>query len=129
MICLRCESDTQKTIFEGVLIDYCSECQSFWLDGEELEVAVENGKFDSEILCKEVDIEKLPRDIVFHHDNICPKCVSTNFRKMERYGIQLNQCWNCKGIFFDRDELQKCINSEKKDTWVYHLWDHVKSMF
>lgn len=37
MFCLICKKHMKKTIINDVLIDYCEECDSIWLDDKELE--------------------------------------------------------------------------------------------
>ena len=39
----------------------------------------------------------------------CPKCNSVNLNLMERQGVELDYCPECRGIWLDRGELEKVI--------------------
>jgi Zn-finger nucleic acid-binding protein len=41
----------------------------------------------------------------------CPKCHGA-MRSYERSGILIDQCTECRGVFLDRGELDKLIDSE-----------------
>lgn len=41
----------------------------------------------------------------------CPKCQAV-MRTYERNGIQIEQCTECRGIFLDRGELERLIDTE-----------------
>src|SRR3712207_1625446 len=43
----------------------------------------------------------------------CPKCGSP-WRAFERSGITVDQCTGCRGIFLDRGELERLIDTETR---------------
>lgn len=43
----------------------------------------------------------------------CPKC-SGPMMTYERAGIDIDQCQNCRGIFLDRGELERLMESEQR---------------
>jgi uncharacterized protein len=42
---------------------------------------------------------------------LCPKCQAP-MRSYERSGITIDQCTECRGIFLDRGELERLIDTE-----------------
>ncbi len=52
----------------------------------------------------------------------CPKCQIEEMTPEEYEGITVDRCQACKGIFFDRDELNKMISKKmgnKADTFAF----------
>ena len=41
----------------------------------------------------------------------CPKCHGA-MRTYERSGVHVDQCADCRGIFFDRGELERLVDAE-----------------
>ncbi len=41
----------------------------------------------------------------------CPKC-GNPWRSFERSGIVIDQCTGCRGVFLDRGELERLVESE-----------------
>jgi len=39
----------------------------------------------------------------------CPRCAAVNLNLMERQGVELDYCPECRGIWLDRGELEKII--------------------
>jgi Zn-finger nucleic acid-binding protein len=44
---------------------------------------------------------------------ICPKCQNP-MRTVDRQGIHIDQCDNCRGIFLDRGELESILGAERR---------------
>lgn len=130
MICLKCRSQMQKTIFEGVLIDFCPDCQSFWLDNNEFEDIVKGKDFDSKALLEEVTEERKEeseRKVEWHDIIACPKCMSGKISRHRMLGLELERCEICNGIFFDKDELKFCYD-KAKENFLYKIWTHIKKL-
>lgn len=51
------------------------------------------------------------------HDNnsplLCPRCVS-QMLPMQRFGVTIDQCTGCGGVFLDRGELETLVEAEGK---------------
>ena len=43
----------------------------------------------------------------------CPNC-STMMRANQRYGVDIDFCPSCKGIWLDRGEIEKIANASKR---------------
>ncbi len=44
----------------------------------------------------------------------CPNC-SSSMITMERYGVEIDQCPTCKGVWLDRGELEKVANMQRQN--------------
>ena len=44
---------------------------------------------------------------------VCPKCQGA-MRSYERNGVTIDQCQECRGIFLDRGELERLIDTEEQ---------------
>lgn len=55
----------------------------------------------------------------------CPKC-STEMRSRTVKAIEIDECANCNGIWFDEDELRKAKDQTDADLrWMdFELWEH-----
>lgn len=104
MLCFKCKTEMQKTIFEGIVIDYCSECKSCWMDKGEFERAVAGEEFDAAKCAEIAKQERKEPDVQTSSYGNCPKCTIGKMSKMKQFDIELDKCDNCDGIFFDKDE-------------------------
>lgn len=107
MLCLKCQTLMSKANYNGVLVDYCPKCKSFWLDKGEFNKIKHNKKNDKDKIKKEAIKEK-KNDPLVYVGNSCPKC----FGELHIYyegKIPLDRCERCEGIFFDRGELEECL--------------------
>jgi Zn-finger nucleic acid-binding protein len=43
---------------------------------------------------------------------ICPKCQNV-MQTVDRRGVHIDQCQECRGIFLDRGELEQIVNAEQ----------------
>jgi Zn-finger nucleic acid-binding protein len=119
-----------KTIFESVLIDFCTECKSCWFDKNEFENAVKGIEFDSTALVAESKVEilqKIKRKVEMVGSNVCPKCMNGTMQKFDMFGVELDKCESCEGVFFDKDELEKCYD-KATEGFLKHMLDHLKEI-
>jgi Zn-finger nucleic acid-binding protein len=120
-----------KTIFESILIDYCPDCKSCWFDKDEFDNAVKGIEFNAAALIAESKAEifqKLKRaKVEMVGNDVCPKCMNGTMAKFELFGVELDKCEFCEGLFFDRDELQKCYD-KSKEGFIAHMWSHIKEL-
>lgn len=124
MQCLRCKKYMHKSIFNDVLIDYCVECNSIWLDQDELEDILENHKPKIEDLIKEAKLEKKSENNSISYEDICPHCGVGKYIKDSKFNLEVDRCSNCNGLFFDKGELKRVI-AENNISW----WKKVKNYF
>ncbi len=55
----------------------------------------------------------------------CPKC-NIELKIKEIQGVTVDECENCEGIWFERDELRKVKDNTDKDlNWMdFEIWKH-----
>lgn len=46
----------------------------------------------------------------------CPVCNDTKLQMMERQGIEVDYCPDCRGVWLDRGELDKILERSAADT-------------
>ena len=117
MQCLRCNKYMHKTIINDVLIDFCEECNTIWLNDNELQEILHNHNPKIEDLIKCINQEKKNDRNTIMYENICPQCGVGKYTKINKCNIEIDECSNCKGLFFDKGELKKVIAKTKLGFW------------
>lgn len=114
MKCPRCQHTLETVEYEGVEIETCPGCQGEWLDaGELLKIvkAVEKVFTPEEIAALDAINRNIFSIIDTGPDELhCPHCTGEALRKFNyasSTGILLDKCRRCKGIWLDKDELEK----------------------
>ena len=77
-------------------------------------------------------VEVLPiKDAEFNSQttHMCPAC-EANLNLYTVYGIKIEGCPECKGVFLDRDELRKLKDKSERGSWTTLRWmdDEVESI-
>ncbi len=142
----------EKVFFVGcsdIVLDYCRNCGGFWLDGGELDVINKKladimsvkGKGFSEFIndihlpywykrikrkSSETDfkVEVPPikgAKLESETEYVCPAC-GENLSLYKVFGIKIEACPKCKGIFLDKDELRSLKDKSTKGTWLTLRW-------
>jgi Zn-finger nucleic acid-binding protein len=150
--CPRCDDTTLgKVSFIGsdIVLDRCTNCGGFWLDGGELdlinkeleEIMPVKGKGFSEFVNNvhlpywykrvrrkssetdfKVDVPPIKgAELKSATEYICPAC-STNLDLYTIFGIKIEACSKGKGIFLDRDELRSLKDKISKGSWQTLRW-------
>jgi Zn-finger nucleic acid-binding protein len=103
----------KKTIFESILVDCCTNCWGFWLDGGEFERALKGEAFNVEATFALAKMEKLDEKEVRNASHKCQRCPDGEIVPYKRSGIKLDKCNQCGSIFFDKGELDALFLAEK----------------
>lgn len=151
--CPRCEdTNLDKVSFIGysdIVLDRCSNCNGFWLDGGELDlinrelqkIMPTTGKGFSDFVdnvhlpywYKRVRRKSSETDFAVEVPPIkgaefksetsyeCPVCI-TSLNLYSVYGIEIEGCPKCKGMFLDCDELRKLKDKSEKGSWTTLRW-------
>jgi len=94
MNCPACDKNLTGVNFRDIAAYKCGSCCGFWLSNENLtslNLSIHN-KFS------ELEIGSSSR--------YCPTC-KCNMRMVTFSGVELDFCGECKGIWFDADEISK----------------------
>jgi len=113
MLCYRCNTVMKKILFNNELIDKCPYCNGIWLDSGEFESILyklsKKTKEELRIKCiKEIKDEEMGYNI------LCPKCKIGKLVRKKVYGIEIDRCKTCKGVFFDDGEFEKLMTEYRK---------------
>lgn len=125
MICPVCKDSMVVLEFEQVEIDYCTGCEGIWLDSGELELLLETEEDRSRLsnLFKEAEPEK-------EKSYDCPICGKRmlKFYVGEQGKVMIDKCKKNHGLWFDKGELEKVIESgyKNKENKIINL---LKEMF
>lgn len=129
MLCITCDTEMEHKTMNGVLVDHCTNCRSFWLDKDELQ-KLEEGDITPVIelrnqLEQEHNQEKI-RSIYNHA--VCQRCGHIlGFRSVG--DVTVVECPRCGGMFFDYEELDKVLCANRHDSWVEKLIHHIFPRF
>ncbi len=118
-LCPRCGIEMKMLDYEGVEIETCSKCEGEWLDAGELDVIVQSWEktFSDKERAQLDAVNKAhfaPTFTPSHPSTdggnmTCPTCEA--HPKLERFNyagtsnLMLDKCSTCKGIWFDKGEL------------------------
>ena len=87
----------------GSAINKCRHCSGTWLSGQSLNAILKQYDSDSsieEIFDEIMELEFRPRE---RH---CPACKNMPLMEVDIGDVELDYCTACKGLFFDRGELE-----------------------
>ncbi|MFD2328922.1 zf-TFIIB domain-containing protein [Cohnella sp. GCM10020058] len=54
----------------------------------------------------------------------CPICEDSRMREVEKNGIMIDVCPNCKGVWLDRGELDKLMTDVREVRTAYNEWHY-----
>lgn len=112
--CPRCNTQMKEIDYEGVRIDTCPGCEGEWLDADELKkiVARREEVFTSDEIAKVRETIDEPQAV--SQDELkealsCPCCnvPMESFNYACTTGLILDRCGACRGIWMDKDELER----------------------
>ena len=112
-VCPVCDTEMAVLELHGVEIDYCFSCGGIWLDSGELEELIGDEKKSDEIIHLFKDVTSTNKE----KKRPCPICG----KAMKKVEVQLenpviiDKCPKEHGIWFDKDELLKIVNSINAD--------------
>ena len=151
--CPRCDrKKLDKVHFIGcgeVMLDCCSNCGGFWLDGGELDLINKEledimpiqGKGLSEFVnnvhapywhkrikrkSSETDFQVgVPpvkgAELISETEYKCPACPA-KLNKYKVFSVEIEGCPKCRGIFLDQNELRKLKDRCEKGEWQNLRW-------
>lgn len=112
MDCIRCGTRMRKAEKDGVLIDRCPRCNGLWLDAGELEKLEQGKEADRAQLVHQARNELLQESHrLVSIAGMCPKCQVKKLNEIQKRGVKLDYCSNCKGLFFDETELERVLET------------------
>ncbi len=52
----------------------------------------------------------------------CPLCDQVKMREVEKHGVLVDVCPSCKGVWLDRGELEKILQSAREIRQPFNEW-------
>lgn len=105
--CPACGCEMTKIFIneKGINVDVCSNnCGGIFFDCKELQQCSYGNEGILEIKQQKRDKNFMPVDE--SQTRICPSC-GTPMVKTKSFGIQIDTCYNCGGVFLDNNEFEK----------------------
>lgn len=53
----------------------------------------------------------------------CPVCNNISMREVEKNGVMIDVCPECKGVWLDRNELEKLLSEIREQRPAYNEWN------
>jgi Zn-finger nucleic acid-binding protein len=93
----------------GVTLDHCHNCKGLWFDAGELSrhLARSDAHLDEADLTLGEETE-LP----------CPRCPGMQLAHVRQYGVTLDVCPRCRGIFVDGGEFHELLGAIRRDDFA-----------
>ena len=114
MKCPACGSEMQKVFIpnKGINIDVCSQgCGGIYFDNKEIQEFSSADANLTDITSLLENKNFMPVDV--KQTRICPAC-GTPMAKTFAFGIEIDTCYKCGGIFLDYGEFEKVRTHFKK---------------
>jgi Zn-finger nucleic acid-binding protein len=122
MNCPKCIGRLQEHIIdEKYPVQVCFVCHGIWFDKDEIECVIKDGNAQ---LSDDIDLDPdfaVPEDIKdmlkSFSDKVaqCPKCQGVAMKKEKHYGVMLDACPHCGGVWLDGGEILAVRHHEWKD--------------
>jgi uncharacterized protein len=114
MKCPRCRTELRTIQYEGAQIETCPGCGGEWLDDGELKHIVHTVEetFPQEMKdsLDAINVSIFTIDESVENQLTCPQCPEVQMNRFNyacSSGIALDKCPQCKGIWLDKDEIEK----------------------
>ncbi len=106
--CPNCKSDLFQKKYGKILVDECGSCKGVWFDRDELRRVKDST--DDDLRWLDYDPFEETTKSANASNKLCPNCnmlmVNTNYDKSK---VSIDTCTQCKGVWLDKDELDKII--------------------
>jgi Zn-finger nucleic acid-binding protein len=123
---MKCDIEMHKKNIQGIEVDECEKCEGMWFDNDELRQIKDH--VDSDLNWMDFDIWKHPEKFKAKTQRFdCPNCSNAmNVLDYDETKVEIDYCSKCKGIWLEKDELQKIIASLEEELLTKSMSDYVK---
>ena len=107
LICPACGQEMEKIFIpdKGINIDICANnCGGIFFDNKELQQCGASDNSEEEI--RKIVENKNFMPVDENQTRICPVC-NKPMVKTKTFGVQIDTCYTCGGIFLDNNEFEK----------------------
>jgi Zn-finger nucleic acid-binding protein len=103
MICPSCQEALVERRVDALLIDCCVGCGGLWFDREKIRTHLSD-TLDAHgkpgVLAAIRTVRPTPTNLK------CPVCRHTWLKSIKPYGVEVEQCPQCLGVFLERGEIE-----------------------
>jgi len=114
MYCPRCKEKLERTNSSGIETEKCLYCDGVWAPGESLRLLLKKEP-------KAPSLESLKKVANGGASEVselaCPECSDESLGKVASFGVELDYCANCNGIYFDAGELKAVLPTVHKQRY------------
>jgi len=113
MRCPKCDENLEEIKINGVKVDRCGNCGGLWFDRDELRIVRDHR--DENLSWLEFDLWKDKNKLAVSGKSIdCPRDGKPLFKiKYGKTNVLVDVCLDCRGVWLDKDELDKIISALK----------------
>ncbi|MGD9652539.1 MAG: zf-TFIIB domain-containing protein [Candidatus Dadabacteria bacterium] len=124
--CPKCRVELKTKVLGSIEVDECESCKGVWLEKGELEEVKD--ETDPNLDWLDFEIWKHPEKFKSSSTGVdCPVCGTTTASlEYGDTGVEINYCGTCQGIWLDKDELPKIIESLEDEISRKTLADYFK---
>lgn len=124
--CPKCGSELKVKVLGSIDVDECESCKGVWLERGELSEVEET--VDPNLNWLDFEIWKHPEKFKSKETDLdCPSCgVPTISIEYGHTGVNINYCRQCHGIWLEKDELPKIIESLEDEIADKSFSDYVR---
>ena len=127
MNCPNCKIELHPKRIQGIEIEECGKCEGIWFEDDELKQMKD--KIDSDLNWMDFDILKHPEKFkpTAKRTN-CPSCKkSMDVLDYDETKVEIDYCAFCKGIWLEKNELEKIIEALEKEILTKSLNEYISA--
>lgn len=127
MHCPNCKVALHQKSIHGVEIEECAKCEGIWFEDDELRQVKD--KIDSDLNWMDFDILKHPEKFKPTAQRTdCPNCSkSMDVLDYDDTQVEIDYCAPCKGVWLEKNELERIIQALEQELLSKSLGDHVSA--
>jgi len=126
-LCPVCQIEMQATAVDTASVDECPQCKGLWFEDQELRLAKDH--HDKDLVWMDFTFWKHPER--FKTESRHLKCPSGHGELVAvQYGsteVSVDLCQTCRGVWLDKGEFQRIIDSLISEVTHKSAADYVKS--
>lgn len=113
MKCPKCSENLEEIKINSVKVDRCGNCGGLWFDRDELRIVRDHR--DKNLSWLDFDLWKDRNKLTTSGKSIdCPRDGKPLFKiKYKKTNVLVDICLDCRGVWLDKDELDKIISALK----------------
>ena len=114
MNCPKCNNKLTQTKINGAQVNYCDNCGGIWFDKDELKLV--RDERDKNLSWLDFDLWNDKDKLSVSGKSInCPRDGKPLFKiKCGNTGVMIDICLECRGVWLDKNELDKIISELKE---------------